>query len=422
MKKLYILAIAALATINVSAQCNSRYQTDLFTTIDVTTVQYGTSVDLGSNTVNLMMDIYQPQGDVETNRPLIILAHGGSFSAGTKNDADQVFFATELAKKGYVCATINYRLATNAFSLIVEETTVKVVFMAVQDGKAAVRFFRKDAATTDTYKINPDQIFFGGTSAGGILAINLTYLDDISDLMTLPNGANWTTWMNEVGGLEGTSGNPGYCSRVNGTFGFAGGIADHTWIDPNDVPWYGSHADGDQTVKIGYAQPLNGFTPVFLYGSDSINGALNSVGTYAKFDRYAGSSDHPPFNGSTVSIADNKDSLAVFLYNILDCNPNNLQKPTQKNCGNITSVSDASNNDFKLHIYPNPFNDELNIRLTDNVENTTISIINAVGKVVLNQKAQTFINKINLAHLPTGMYFVSVISNEKTVTQKVIRK
>jgi hypothetical protein len=421
MKKIYIFVIALLATLNISAQCNGRYQTDMFSTVDVTTVQYGSSVDLNSNTINLMMDIYTPQGDTATNRPVILLAHGGSFSAGTKNDADQVYFATELAKKGYVCASINYRLAPSAFSLIAEETTVKVVFMAIQDGKAAVRYFKKDAATTDTYKINPEQIFFGGTSAGAILAINLTYVDSASDISMFPN---WETWLSEVGGLEGNSGNPGYCSRTNGTFGFAGGVADTNLIDADDVPWYGSHALTDQTVQYGYGQPLSGFTPVFLYGSGNMETRLNNLNTYNHLDTYSGG-DHPPFASSSAIMQDNKDSVAAFLYNILDCNPNNLQKPTQKNCTNSpqpVSVNEVSKNNINASIYPNPFNNDLNIELTDNIENTTIKIINAVGKVVVEQKAQSYINKLSLAHLPTGMYLVIISSKENTYVQKVIRK
>jgi para-nitrobenzyl esterase len=421
MKKIYILTIAVIATINISAQCNGRYQTDIFSTIDVSTVQYGTSIDLNGSTVNLMMDIYQPQGDTEINRPLIILAHGGSFSAGSKNDADQVYFATELAKKGYVCATINYRLAANAFSLIVEETTVKVVFMAVQDGKAAVRFFRKDAATTDTYKIDSDQIMFGGTSAGGILGVNLTYLDDVSDLLSLPNGANWQTWMSQVGGLEGASGNPGYCSRTNGTFSFAGGISDPNWIDANDVPWYGSHAEGDQTVQIGYGQPLSGFTPVYLYGSDSISERLNQINTYNEYDRYTGAA-HPPFSGSSQIMADNKDSLAVFLYNILDCNPNNMKKLTQKVCGTITSTIVNKKQTMDISIHPNPFTNEINIEIPENIKEARIVILNALGETVAEQKAISYTNKISLKKLPLGIYFVRISSNENTITKKIIKR
>jgi para-nitrobenzyl esterase len=422
MKKIYVLAIGLIATLQISAQnCNGRYQADIYPTINVTTVQYGSAVDLNSNTVNLMMDIYEPIGDTSTYRPLILLAHGGSFSAGTKNDADQVYFATELAKKGYVCASINYRLAPSAFSLIAEETTVKVVFMAIQDGKAAVRFFKKDAATTDTYKINPDQVFFGGTSAGGILAINLTYVDSASDLSSFPN---WETWLNEVGGLEGSSGNPGYCSRTNGTFGFAGGVADTNFIDADDVPWYGSHATGDQTVQYGYGQPLNGFTPVFLYGSGNITDRMNNLNTYNHLDTYSGG-NHPPFSGSPSIMENNKDSLAMFLYNILDCNPSNLQKSTQKNCINSPQpigIDDISTAFLQASVYPNPFNNELNVELTSNINNTTIKVIDAVGKVVAEQQAKSYINKLNLDYLPVGMYFVIVSSNEGTYVQKVIRK
>lgn len=415
MKKLYILAIGIMASLQISSQtCNGRYQTDLFSTIDVVSVQYG-------NTATLMMDIYTPQGDVETNRPVIILAHGGSFIGGSRTDGDVVYMATELAKKGYVCASIDYRLAATPIDLFAEQTTVKVVFRAIQDGKAAVRFFKKDAATTDTYKVNPDQIFFGGSSAGGILAMNLTYVDDITDLPeTAPS--LWQTWLIQEGGLEGSSGNPGYCSRVNGTFGFAGGVADTNFIDADDVPWYGCHTTGDQTVLYDCGFPLNGNTPVNLCGSNPVNTRLNNLGTYHLFDSYGGG-DHPPYASSTSIRQDNKDSLAVFLYNILDCNPNNLQSPTQKNCTNSpnTIEDDIANNPFNAIIYPNPFDEELTLEINE-FNNTKIEVINALGKIVSTQNATAFINKIGLNNLPAGFYFIRISSEKASYTQKVIKK
>lgn len=418
MKKLYIFCLSLIATYQVSAQCDGRYQSDIFTNVDVNTVTYGSNLDLNSTTINLTMDIYQPQGDTSTSRPLIIFAHGGSFSAGTKNDADIVYFCTQMAKKGYVCASINYRLAPSAFSLIAEETTVKVVLMAMQDGKASVRYFRQDAATTNTYKINPDQIFMGGTSAGGILGINMAYLDS-TDVMS----ANWLTWSTQVGGLEGTSGNPGYCSYVNGTFGFAGGVADLNWINNNDVPWYGCHAETDNTVKIGYGQPLNGFTHVFLYGSDSINGRLNSLGIHASYDRYTGGA-HPPFNGSSTIMANNKDSLATFLYRILDCNPNNLQLPTQKTCDVPTGLVELSEKTLKANIYPNPTSKDVTIELNNNfvLSNTRIMLVNSLGEVLIDQVAKSYINNINLSNFAQGVYFVKITSNNSNYTQLIVKQ
>lgn len=418
MKKIYLVCISLITSYQLSAQCSGRYQSDIFSTVDVNTVTYGSNLDLNSTTINLTMDIYQPQGDTSLSRPLIIFAHGGSFSAGTKNDADIVYFATEMAKKGYVCASINYRLAPSAFSLIAEETTVKVVLMAMQDGKAAVRYFRQDAATTNTYKIDTDQIFMGGTSAGGILGINMAYLDS-TDTMS----PSWQTWSDEVGGLEGNSGNPGYCSLVTGTFGFAGGVADPLWIDTKDVPWYGCHAETDNTVKIGYGQPLNGFTPVFLYGSDSINGRLNSLGIHAAYDRYSGGA-HPPFNGSSTIMQNNKDSLAAFLYRILDCNPNNLKLPNQKSCNTSTGLADATENSIKANIYPNPTNNNVTIELNNSFDlsNTRIMIVNSIGEVLVNQLATDYTNSINLSNFAQGIYFVRITSNESNYMQLIVKQ
>lgn len=418
MKKIYALCFALITTYQLSAQCDGRYQTDIYNTIDVSTVQYGSNLNLNSVVINLTMDIYQPQGDTSLSRPVIIFAHGGSFSAGTKNDADIVYFATQLAKKGYVCASINYRLAPSAFSLIAEETTVKVVLMAMQDGKAAIRYFRQDAATTNTYKINPDQIFIGGTSAGGILGMNLAYLDSTNTM-----SPNWQTWSTQIGGLEGNSGNPGYCSLVSGTFGFAGGVADLSWIDANDVPWYGSHSENDNTVKIGYGQPLNGFTPVFLYGSDSVNQRLIDLGIHASFDRYTGGA-HPPFNGSSAIMQDNKDSLAAFLYRILDCNPNNLQLAIQENCNNPVGLAEITINDLKASIYPNPTNNNITVALNNNFDlsSTNITIVNSIGELLVSQAATGYINTINLSNFAQGVYFVRITSNKGNYTQLLVKQ
>ena len=58
------------------------------------------------------MDIYTPDGDTEINRPLILFIHGGSFYGGDKSSVDCQDFCKEFAKKGYVTASVNYRLVS----------------------------------------------------------------------------------------------------------------------------------------------------------------------------------------------------------------------------------------------------------------------------------------------------------------------
>ena len=46
------------------------------------------------------MDVYTPDGDTYTERPLIIFAHGGSFYAGDKNNPTMVSLCESFAKRG----------------------------------------------------------------------------------------------------------------------------------------------------------------------------------------------------------------------------------------------------------------------------------------------------------------------------------
>ncbi len=86
--------------------------------------------------------------------PAVLCIHGGGFRAGKRDSYDAL--CIKLAERGYVAATITYRLAP------------KHQFpAAVHDTKAAVRWLRANAAK---YNINGAKIGVTGGSAGGHLA------------------------------------------------------------------------------------------------------------------------------------------------------------------------------------------------------------------------------------------------------------
>ena len=79
---------------------------------------------------------------------------------------------------------------------------------------------------------------------------------------------------------------------------------------------------------------------------------------------------------------------------------------------------ELSNNNFRF--YPNPTNTILNIDNLLNVEITEIKIIDVLGKIVINQKAD--FDKINLQNLDNGIYILSILSNEnKVFYHKIIK-
>ncbi len=114
----------------------------------------------------LKLDIYSPLEKVSTPRPTIILIHGGGFSTG--NDKTQRYIVTlcrELASKGCICISPDYRVRERArypFDGIIED--------AVDDGAQALEWVVKHA---DEYNIDLENVYIGGGSAGGILALNL---------------------------------------------------------------------------------------------------------------------------------------------------------------------------------------------------------------------------------------------------------
>ena len=119
-----------------------------------------------------------PDGDTEINRPVILYMHGGSFYGGDKTSTDCVDFCESMAKRGYVTASLNYRLATNVVGFLTSnETQFETVLKTVSDAKAAIRYFRKDFAAGDSYGIDPNTIFAGGYSAGAVIAIHHAYID-----------------------------------------------------------------------------------------------------------------------------------------------------------------------------------------------------------------------------------------------------
>ena len=162
----------------------------------------------------------------------------------------------------------------------------KAVWRATQDMKAAVRFFRKDAATTNTYKTDPNFIFVGGYSAGAFMAVQYAYLDQSSEV---PAAIDTTT----LGGLEGNSGNPGYCSAINGVLNLAGAVGDTSWMQPGDEPMVTAQGDNDATVPYCTAMIyVSGFPIMVVSGGGTMHIRCFHQGIENPIHTYYGQ-DHP---------------------------------------------------------------------------------------------------------------------------------
>jgi acetyl esterase/lipase len=133
-------------------------------------------------------DLYLPAAR-DRPTPLIIWIHGGAFSAGDKRSMPrrnfgpppkpigpmgpyqiQVPDVAALTRKGYAVASLNYRLVRGP-----GDKFAAYALPAVQDGKAAVRFLRANAAK---YGLDPEKFAVWGNSAGGFMAAMVAVTGD----------------------------------------------------------------------------------------------------------------------------------------------------------------------------------------------------------------------------------------------------
>ena len=94
---------------------------------------------------------------------------------------------------------------------------------------------------------------------------------------------------------------------------------------------------------------------------------------------------------------------------------------TYKYDANYVGINDV--NKSSISIFPNPANDFININIPDNIKNPEILISNIIGKTIFKNVSDSSKNNINIKNLPSGIYFVSVISNGIVIdTEKLIKK
>ncbi|MBL8001411.1 MAG: carboxylesterase family protein [Flavobacteriales bacterium] len=202
-------------------------------------ILFGNNNGVAGTPQDLYLDVYMPAGDTLTDRPVVIVAFGGSFVAGTRQDVAPI--CERFARRGFVAVAPDYRVG---FFFPSEATTTRAVVRSMHDIKACVRFLRKSVDVDgDPYGIDPSRIIVGGVSAGAIGAIHATYLDQSSEIPPVIYGDTAS-----IGGIEGNSGSPGYSSAVLACYSFSGAIGDSAWIQPGDEPLVSVHEVGDGVV------------------------------------------------------------------------------------------------------------------------------------------------------------------------------
>lgn len=421
MKHLYIGAIALLTSSIVTAQCtDDRYRNfDYFSNYDVVQgVHFGQNNAVVGGPQDLFMDIYMPEGDTETNRPVAVVAFGGSFVGGSRDQVE--FLCNDLTRLGYVAIAPDYRIGLFAPNQV---TTTLAVLRGAHDMKACIRYLRKTVAEDgNPYGINPDMIFAGGVSAGAISAIHAAYFDDDAEIPSYM--ANDTAGL---GGVEGNSGSLGYSSIPQGVFSMSGAIGDTAWIGQNDVPIISWHEVGDGTVPYG-TQEVAVFgipTGLIASGSADLHVRTENAGMDNCFNGYPG-------NGHVGYIADQNfpdvmGTMADFLADIVcdedvNCEATTYTVDTTDDNNVISDPNGIYEGTLNgLNVYPNPSIGELNLDLSTTTEKiSSWQLVDLQGRVVLSGANNASKITVDVSSVEKGVYVVSVFTQNSSASVPVV--
>ncbi len=300
-----------------------------------------TGIAYGTHNGSEVGDIYVPNYNGKpnpanyTNRPAVIVVHGGGGTSGTRTETRSVQASQLLAAHGYVAFNIDYTLGA-------------VYPNEILDWRLAVRYLRAHAAT---YGIDPHHIGIMGGSYGGFCSAFMSGITNGQRTLWPDSNARYNNISLDTYGSDplnsydgniqcafdmygpteqNTSGNAGgtYSSPTATTLSNSSAIY---YVHPTSAPLMIAHGTADTTVNLSQSQTLTNYlgrNNVYYFFA-RIPGAAH---TFCIYD--TGKGGTWPLNGASGTIDLRKDAMDFFDKWLLAANnPPAIQVPPVNQTG-----------------------------------------------------------------------------------------
>jgi poly(3-hydroxybutyrate) depolymerase len=412
MKRILLLISVLLLTlqgIKAQDECSDRYREPVFTGTKKTfSVQFGVAPMPGGANRNLMYDVYEPEGDTLALRPLVILWHGGAFLDNLLNrrSPDILAIADYLVQRGYVVISPGYRGIKSLASLISERDMVQAVVRALLDGNDAVCHIVNDIDNGNPFRIDKDQIFAGGVSAGGVIGLQGIFINSLDDLT--PQQKTWALQVD--GGRAQEVIDNKFCGGIpKGFINIAGCILDTAWMKYSTTALLLIHGTDDpiQPYDVGY--PLSLPTLPKMMGSKPINEKALELGMDVTLKKWEGKGHVPFFNLDiadllTLNLVDQAalDQTLIdirdFIFSRIECEPAQI-------------ISSVRPSEIKsLNIFPNPSSGAFNMQMPEDGI-WWMEIRDVTGRLMHSQQFTGSRMTYSAEDIwPAGIYLVQVAS------------
>lgn len=450
--------------------CAQPYTQALWPVDTVRNITYGWDTTYLGGIDTLKLDLFRPVGDGNTHRPVLVAVHGGAWVGGTRQDLWSICHAA--AQRGYVAATISYRLRHHvpqnvSISLGVDPCVylpdsaelLRALYRAQQDLKGAIRFLKGRSAQDST---NACTVFLYGESAGAITGLTAAFLDEAGErpaacgaLPAVPDpnlllGGCHVTGLPltaaqrsrpDLGPVDGDLMLNGTDARVAGIAAMYGALPimalAEDWMQGPDTPAvFLYHQPCDAIVPNGTAPLLRDLSAYCAGGTwwsmhypwsagsavlAQVLGSklLASIQDAAVCNAVLGQF---PFSFNCINVAQNGsfhyvNQAAVVVDSVFKAFSPVIVATEALPCG-TTAIAD-SHPSARALLFPNPTVDALTVVLPDGIRAAQARLCDATGRVLRSVRMQGGRNMIDVTGLGNGAYIL-MFEDAPLPTEQVI--
>ena len=115
------------------------------------------------------------------------------------------------------------------------------------------------------------------------------------------------------------------------------------------------------------------------------------------------------------------DGIRSYSFNCFQDNSFSLYNVSANDCDYIFLDVGMEKHRPSFNVYPNPFSDQLTLEF-DKHSNYQIKVFDLIGKELMMMNVVGSSHVLSTSHLPAGVYVIQVRSEDRTGTQKLIKK
>lgn len=220
---------------------------------------------------NVILDIYYCDNkNIDLGlKPLIIFSPGGG-----REKSDYKFIASDLARRGFVTASINVRGNTlSKLQLMFNAKSVNPVLImsGAMDLHNAINYIIKDRASA--LKIDPNYVIVAGGSLGGAISLQGAFMDKDEAAAKFGKDVKGDFFNNYDPNLQK--------NNIKGVLDFYGAVYDVDFIKPTETkPVYIFHGSSDPAVPFQEGNLFYNPFDVYVYGGVRILEKIKNNNSY----------------------------------------------------------------------------------------------------------------------------------------------